>query len=285
MICGAITGLADRFPPDCQAMIVVATAPWAHLLGDGAAWVAASLAGQWQYRRWPHDAQRLSRITAPSYFVALALGGVFGAWLAGSLNTVPAGLAPSHSIAGALAGAIVGVEVWKARHGVRGSTGGAFVLPLAVGIMIGRWGCLFAGLADQTYGAPTQLPWGVDLGDGISRHPVEIYASLAMAGFIVVYVRARLRGAAWSATRAFYAFVIWYGAQRFCWEFLKPYPTLVGPFNLFHGISLGLIAYGLAWWRRADRGAQGGAVPVSQPDDELVRNLSGAGAGQSDHRG
>lgn len=266
-------------------MIIVPTNPLAHTFGDAAAWIAASLTGYWQYRLSPNEAQRLSRITAPSYFVALALGGLFGAWLAGSLNTVPVGLAPSHSIAGALAGAIVGVELWKARHGVRGSTGGAFVLPIAIGIMVGRWGCLFAGLADQTYGVPTSVPWGVDLGDGVARQPVEIYESLAMAVFIAVYLTARRRGASWAQTRAFYAFVIWYGAQRFCWEFLKPYPTLLGPFNLFHGISLGLIAYGIAWWRNGDRGAEGSALSVPQPDDEFVRNVSGAGAGQSDHRG
>ncbi len=250
-----------------------------HYLGDGAAWAAASLAGYAQYRVWPSDAQRLSRITVPSYFVTLALGGVIGAWLAGSLNTVPTGLAPSHSIAGALAGAIVGVELWKWRMGVQRSTGGAFVLPVATGIMVGRWGCLFAGLPDQTYGIATGLPWGVDLGDGVARHPVEIYESLAMAAFIVVYLVARQRGARWAVRHGFHAFAVWYGAQRFVIEFMKPYPKLAGPFNLFHLICGGLVLYGLVWWRNGDRsaapgGAQGRALSVPQPDDEPVRNLS-----------
>ncbi len=259
-------------------MIIVPTNPLAHSLGDICAWLAASFAGWWQHRRWPGEAERLSRITDPAYFVALAMGAAIGAWLAGSLNTVPVGLAPSHSIAGALGGGIAGVELWKWRHGVRRSTGGAFVLPLATGIMVGRWGCLFAGLPDLTYGTPTGLPWGVDLGDGIARHPVEIYESLAMALFIVVYVRARGRGAAWAQTRAFYAFVIWYGAQRFCIEFLKPYPRIFGPFNLFHIIAAGLVCYGCLWWKRADRAAPGRpesrALSVSQPDDEPVRDVS-----------
>ena len=34
--------------------------------------------------------------------------------------------------------------------------------------------------------------------------------------------------------RGFYAMCMWYGATRFAWEFLKPYPLLVGPFNIFH---------------------------------------------------
>jgi hypothetical protein len=39
--------------------------------------------------------------------------------------------------------------------------------------------------------------------------------------------------------------VLWYAAQRFCWEFLKPYAPVFGPLNLFHLICLGLIAYAL----------------------------------------
>ena len=34
-----------------------------------------------------------------------------------------------------------------------------------------------------------------------------------------------------------------YGAQRFAWEFIKPYGMLVGPFTLFHLLSAALIAY------------------------------------------
>ena len=56
------------------------------------------------------------------------------------------------------------------------------MIPLCLGIIVGRWGCLFAGLADQTFGVPTGLPWGVDLGDGVPRHPVQIYESLARKG-------------------------------------------------------------------------------------------------------
>jgi hypothetical protein len=254
-------------------MIVVPTNPLTHIVFDIGGWGAASVIGLWQYRIAPDDAQRLSRITAPGYFIALALGGVIGAWLAGSLNTVPVGLAPSHSIAGALAGAIVGVELWKWRRGLRGSTGGTFVLPLATGIMVGRWGCLFAGLVDQTYGLPTAAPWAVDLGDGVPRHPVEIYESLAMALFIAAYIIARRHGALWVRRHGFHAFVIWYGAQRFCWEFLKPYPRVFGPFNLFHVITGGLIVYGIVYWRSDERRPQNGTLRVPRPDDEPVRNL------------
>jgi hypothetical protein len=235
-------------------MIHVPTVPWAHYIGDATAWIGGALAGRWQHRRWPAEADRLARIAAPSYFVALALGALAGAWLLGSANSLRAPIvAPSHSIAGALAGGIVAVELWKWRHGVRGSTGGAFVLPISIGIAVGRWGCLFAGLADYTYGTPSALPWAVDLGDGIGRHPVEIYESLAMALFALVYVRARLAGRAWARLHAFHAMIVAYAGQRFLWEFLKPYPRVIGPFNAFHLLLLGLLAYGLVFWRNGSR--------------------------------
>lgn len=232
-------------------MIHVPTAPWFHYLGDLAAWIAAFLGGRWVYRHRRASVAGLARQTEPGYFITLALGAVIGAWALGSLNTwrLPAPTL-SHSIAGALAGAIVAVELWKWRHNVCGSTGGPFVIPLSLGIVIGRWGCLFAGLADQTYGVPTSLPWGVDLGDGVARHPVEIYESLAMALFVAVYWRALVKGRRWAIEHGFHAFVLAYAVQRFAWEFLKPYPPLIGPFNLFHFAMIGLAAYALVWIAR-----------------------------------
>jgi phosphatidylglycerol---prolipoprotein diacylglyceryl transferase len=234
-------------------MIVFPTAPWAHYAGDAAAWIGAALSTRWQHRRWPAATDALSRTTRPGYFLVLALGALLGAWAFGSGNTLRSVLVrPSHSIAGALAGGIFGVELWKWRHGIRHSTGGSFVLPICVGIVIGRFGCLFAGLPDYTYGTATTLPWAVDLGDGIGRHPVELYESLSMAIFLLVYLRARLKGWRWAEAHAFHAMIIVYASQRFLWEFVKPYPTVIGPLNIFHLLMMGLIAYGIVWWRRGD---------------------------------
>lgn len=249
-------------------MIVLATAPWLHTLGDIAAWSSAAAAAHWQGRRWPGQMRQLSRTATPGYFLVLALGSVAGAWLVGSANSLPGSFIPSHSIAGALAGGIVGVETWKWRMGIRQSTGGAFVLPLCVGIIVGRLGCLFAGLPDQTFGIPTSLPWAVDLGDGIGRHPVQLYESITMALFLVIYLRARFRKSPWTVRHGFHVMIFTYSAQRFGWEFLKPYPLVIGPFNVFHLLMLGLMIYGFIWLRRDEgesaagsaAGAQGGAL-------------------------
>jgi len=237
-------------------VIHLPTAWWAHYLFDLAAWTSAALVARWQYRRWPAETHELARVTTPSYHMTLAVGALLGAWLLGSANSLRSVLtAPSHSIAGALAGGIVAVELWKARHGVRQSTGGAFALPLATGIAVGRLGCLMSGLPDFTYGAPASVPWAVDLGDGIARHPVQLYEALVMASFALVLARARLHNQRWAQDRAFHALVIVYAGQRFAWEFLKPYPPVIGPFNLFHVLMVGLGTYGIIWWRRGGTGA------------------------------
>jgi hypothetical protein len=244
-------------------MIHVPTAPWFHYCGDLSAWIAAALGARWVYRHRRSSVVGLARQTEPGYFIALAIGAVAGAWSAGSLNSLRLAVPTlSHSVAGALAGAIVAVELWKWRHGVRGSTGGPFVIPLALGIVVGRWGCLFAGLADQTHGVATALPWGVDLGDGIARHPVQIYESLAMALFLGVYWRALVKERRWAVEHGFHAFVLVYAAQRFAWEFLKPYPPLIGPFNLFHFAMIGLAVYALVWIARGSPRPDPGLSPA-----------------------
>lgn len=253
-------------------MIHIPTAIWAHTAFDLAAWGSGLAFGVVLYHwRLRGLTEQIASKVGGGYFAALAAGAIPGAWLAGSLNTLQgAQPALSHSVVGALVGAIAGVELYKAARGIRGSTGGVFVGPFAMGVVIGRWGCLFTGLTDGTYGAPTTLPWAVDLGDGIGRHPVQVYESLAMLVFLAVYLEGLARRRPWVMRRGFYALCLWYGLTRFGWEFLKPYPTLLGPFNLFHGLTAGLVAYGWFYYRASLRRdvAQERALSVLGPDNQ-----------------
>ncbi len=149
----------------------------------------------------------------------------------------------ARSVEGALAGGVIAIELYKWLHGIALRTGARFALPLALGIAVGRLGCYFAGLEDFTYGTPTTLPWGHDFGDGILRHPVQLYESLAMAAFAAFYVWAVLNRNAAVITNGFYLVLFYYGLQRFLWEFIKPYGTLIGPFSLFHLLSLFVMVY------------------------------------------
>lgn len=185
------------------------------------------------------------------YPLALAGGGLLGAYLFGTANAWLSGQAGiGRSIEGALAGAILGIEFLKWKRGIRGSTGLRFVVPLAAAIAIGRIGCFLSGLDDFTHGTPTALSWGHDFGDGIARHPVQLYESLTMLLFLVAFIVLLRRGSVLAVKIGFYLFVGIYAAQRFVWEFFKPYGTVIGPFNLFHLLSLILIVYAIVYARR-----------------------------------
>jgi phosphatidylglycerol---prolipoprotein diacylglyceryl transferase len=103
----------------------------------------------------------------------------------GLLREQPWLLLQGQSIVGGLLGGLIGVEIAKRCVGLRESTGDRFVAPILIGLIIGRVGCLIAGLHDDTYGVATTLPWGVDLGDGIARHPTAIYDMLFAAGMLL----------------------------------------------------------------------------------------------------
>src|SRR5690242_13859303 len=101
-------------------MIHVPTATWAHTAFDLAAWGSGLGFSVLLYRwRLGELTQAVARRVDGGYFAALALGAIPGAWLAGSLNTLrDTHPALSHSVVGALVGAIVGVEVYKRLRGI-----------------------------------------------------------------------------------------------------------------------------------------------------------------------
>ena len=188
-----------------------------------------------------------------AYAVALVTGAAIGGYGAGTLNLWLTGVpGVGRSIVGALAGAILAIEIYKRWRGLRGSTGLIFVPAFATSVAIGRWGCYLSGLEDQTFGTPSSLPWAKDFGDGILRHPVQLYESLAMSAFLAAAIVLIGRRDRFFMRNGFYILVLVYAAQRFLWEFLKPYATLIGPFNLFHLVCAGLICYSLVMMRTAD---------------------------------
>ena len=213
-----------------------------HVVFDVAAWLAAGLAAFWLSRvrqvRFPAQSFALS------YLAALVLGAGLGAYLFGTLNLLLSG-APgiARSVEGAIAGGIVAIELYKRVHGISLRTGARFALPLAIGIAIGRLGCFFAGLYDFTYGTPTSLPWAHDFGDGIARHPVQLYESAAMAGFAIFYCLAVRQRSHFVISNGFYLVLAFYGLQRFVWEFFKPYASVIGPLTSFHLLSLVILLY------------------------------------------
>ena len=161
---------------------------------------------------------------------------VFAAYRSGHLLALlfsPGG----KTIVGGLLGGWLGVEIAKRLSGIRIRTGDLFALPLCVGIAVGRLGCLFAGLADDTYGKSTRLPWAVNLGDGIGRHPVQIYEILfLMCLAALVSLRVQLPDGA-----RFRIFMAGYLGWRLVIDFLKPQPLAAG-LNLIQWVCAASLA-------------------------------------------
>lgn len=130
------------------------------------------------------------------------------------------------TVVGGLIGGLFAVEWMKQRIGVTARTGDLFAVPLAAGLMIGRVGCFLAGLQDDTYGTATALPWGIDFGDGIARHPTQVYEILWLA--IVAALLLRLSRKKHREGDLFRIFMVAYFAFRLAVDFLKPRAPIAG---------------------------------------------------------
>jgi phosphatidylglycerol:prolipoprotein diacylglycerol transferase len=127
---------------------------------------------------------------------------------------------------GGLLGGWIAVGLIKRLRGIRARTGDLFAVPLCLGIAIGRIGCFLAGPADGTYGAATSLPWGVNFGDGVFRHPTQLYEILFLSA--LGFALHRYNEKPHPEGAAFRIFLATYLAWRLLIDFLKPQPLIFG---------------------------------------------------------
>ena len=124
------------------------------------------------------------------------------------------------TIVGGLVGALLSVEWAKRLLGITVATGDLFAVPLILGIGIGRIGCFLSGLDDQSYGIPTGLPWAIDLGDGVRRHPTQLYEMLFLVGLAgMLVIRAGLNA---TTGDRFKCFMVAYMGFRLLVDLIKP---------------------------------------------------------------
>lgn len=148
------------------------------------------------------------------------------------------------TIVGGLLGGWLAVELAKRMWGVHSRTGDLFAIPLCIGIAVGRVGCFVAGLADDTYGNPTHVPWAVDFGDHVPRHPVQLYEILFLV--LLALVLNKLNGMPEGAR--FRIFLVSYLAWRLSIDFLKPQPVVLGMNLIQWACVAGLSVLGVLAW-------------------------------------
>jgi len=145
------------------------------------------------------------------------------------------------TIVGGLIGGLIAVETTKRRLGIITRTGDLFAIPLCVGIAIGRIGCFLSGLSDDTFGLPTDLGWGIDFGDGIGRHPVQLY-EVGWLCLLAIWL-------AWLAREPrregdlFKGFMLGYFGFRLAIDFLKPGVRFAGLTSIQWACVIMLVYY------------------------------------------
>jgi phosphatidylglycerol:prolipoprotein diacylglycerol transferase len=204
--------------------------------------------------------------------VGAAIGSKILYWFENPLYTLahlgdPAVLFGGKTIVGALIGGLIAVELTKLRLGITRRTGDLFALPLCFGIAIGRIGCFLTGPEDHTSGTPTALPWGVNFGDGIARHPTQLYEiffALVLAAFLWrIANRPHLEG------DLFKAFMAGYFGFRLFVDFLKPDVRVFARLSSIQWACLLMLVYYsrdiVRWFARSERIATGVGGTSVQP--------------------
>lgn len=159
---------------------------------------------------------------------AMLLGALAGSKLVFALTYPSGGLADMESnnllfwLAGdSMAGAVIGgrVGIWLAA-GDRGRLMADRLVPAAaVAIILLECGGFFWALRDHAYGVVSTLPWAVDFGDGIGRHPVMLYEAAYL--MLALWADRLLAGAGLESGGRAMHFVLGYCSMRILAGFLK----------------------------------------------------------------
>jgi len=122
----------------------------------------------------------------------------------------------------------------------------AFAPGIALGHVVGRFGCLFAGCC---YGKPTTLPWGITFTDtfaaanvgtplGVPLHPTQLYEAGAEFLILMLLLGTERKGRPF-AGRTFWLYILLYAISRFIIEFFRGDPRgSVGVFSTSQFISI-----------------------------------------------
>jgi phosphatidylglycerol---prolipoprotein diacylglyceryl transferase len=132
----------------------------------------------------------------------------------------------------------VGLPLW--------TTCDVFAPGIALGHVVGRFGCLFAGCC---YGKPTMKPWGITFTDtfaaanvgtplGVPLHPTQLYEAGAEFLILMVLLFTERKGRPFPG-RTFWLYMLLYAISRFIIEFYRGDDRgVVGMFSTSQFISI-----------------------------------------------
>lgn len=176
--------------------------------------------------------------------IAAATGGIIGAkvpiWVAHLPEILAHGadievLLSGRTIVGGIIGGVLAVYLTKRKLHITQRLGNYLVPSICIGIFFGRIGCFLAGCC---YGTATSLPWGVNFGDGILRHPTQLYEALFVLG---IFVYSQLMKEKYEPGELFGKFMIAYFSWRFLVEFIRVNPVAVAGLTYYQIVSLAVV--------------------------------------------
>jgi phosphatidylglycerol:prolipoprotein diacylglycerol transferase len=132
----------------------------------------------------------------------------------------------------------VGLPLW--------TTCDVFAPGIALGHVVGRLGCLFAGCC---YGKPTSVPWAITFTDpfaaanvgtplNVPLHPTQLYEAGAEAVILLLLLGTESRGRRFQG-RTFWLYILLYSISRYLIEIYRGDPRgMIGIFSTSQFISL-----------------------------------------------
>ncbi len=184
--------------------------------------------------------------------IAATTGALIGSRLVGAMENPHEWLHSHHmllyayyqkTMVGGLLGGLFCVEFTKVLLKEKTNSGDLFVYPLLLALIIGRIGCFSMGVYEETYGLPTALPWGMNLGDGLQRHPVTLYEIIFLLLLWLALTRVQRKFDLVNGA-LFKLFMISYFIFRFALDFIKPHYTFsIGLSSIQVACLIGLFWY------------------------------------------
>jgi prolipoprotein diacylglyceryltransferase len=147
------------------------------------------------------------------------------------------------TVLGGFLGGLWMVELVKKILGEKHSSGDLFAYPMILALIIGRIGCFSMGVYEETYGIETSFFTGMNLGDGLMRHPVSLYEIIFLILLWVAMIQFEKKNVFAEGGR-FKVFMIAYIAFRFLLDFIKPsYHVIFGLSTIQLTAGIGLLYY------------------------------------------